>query len=118
MRHPARVSAAAVCALLLLPLAACSSGSKGLTSEHQATPPSAQAPGVPDMPEDRCDADAVQSLVGRNADAATVEQARSGAGADRARVLQPGQMVTMEYQAGRLNIDVDESGAITALRCG
>ena len=32
--------------------------------------------------------------------------------------LRPDQAVTMEYRAGRLNIDVDENGVITGFRCG
>lgn len=47
-----------------------------------------------------------------------VERARVAAGARTARVLKPGQMVTMEYLPGRLNIDVDERNVITNLRCG
>ena len=47
-----------------------------------------------------------------------VEQARLASGAQVARVLKPGQMVTMEYREGRLNIDVDANNVITNLRCG
>ena len=35
-----------------------------------------------------------------------------------ARVLKPGQMVTMEYAEGRLNIDVDAGNVVINLRCG
>lgn len=66
----------------------------------------------------RCDAGAAQSFVGKNADAPVVEQARIAAGADVARVLKPGQVVTMEYRDGRLNINVDARNTITGVRCG
>ena len=30
----------------------------------------------------------------------------------------PGQMVTMEYLEGRINLQVDDAGVITAVTCG
>ena len=66
-----------------------------------------------------CDADAARAnAIGKVATADVVEQARKDAGARMARVLKPGQMVTMEYAEGRLNIDVDAGNVITNLRCG
>lgn len=66
-----------------------------------------------------CDADAAKSrAIGKAATAETVERARIDAGAQMARVLKPGQMVTMEYREGRLNIDVDAANVIVNLRCG
>ena len=56
--------------------------------------------------------------MGKVATPTVVEQARRDAGAEVARVLKPGQMVTMEYRAGRLNIDVDEKNVIKNVRCG
>ena len=49
---------------------------------------------------------------------ALAEQAREDAGAERVRVLTPGQMVTMDFDEERLNIEVDAAGTNTALRCG
>ena len=34
------------------------------------------------------------------------------------RVLEPGQMVTMEFDGERLNIEVDATKKIVAVRCG
>ena len=68
--------------------------------------------------EDPCDATNVQSLVGQEATEEVVEQARIDAGAQSARTLRPGQAVTMDFLEGRLNVDVDENGVITGLRCG
>jgi hypothetical protein len=95
-------------ALLTLSLSACAS----------PVPPNAKTGGpLPPMREP-CSADAAQSLIGRKASAEVIEQARIAARAEVARVLKPGQMVTMEYRAGRLNVDVDEAGVITGVRCG
>ncbi|MEZ0471851.1 I78 family peptidase inhibitor [Luteimonas salinilitoris] len=107
--------------VLSVSLAACAPTSTGAPDDTAAeTPPAAAepAPGAPEAADQACNADAVQSLVGQQADDSLVEQARTDAGAEIARVLKPGQAVTMEYRADRLNIDVDESGTITALRCG
>ena len=34
------------------------------------------------------------------------------------RILRPGQMVTKEFNAQRLNLEVDANGRIVAVRCG
>ena len=47
-----------------------------------------------------------------------IEAARKDAGADRVRTLKPGQVVTMEYLAGRLNLYLDASGKIERIGCG
>lgn len=65
-----------------------------------------------------CDAQPVEALVGQEATDAVVEQARADAGAEQVRTLAPGQAVTMEFNANRLNLDIDEDGTITAVRCG
>lgn len=89
-----------------------------------ATPPASTTPAQGDTAmqddamQDPCNADAAKSFVGKAASAEVVEQARTAAGADMARVLKPGQVVTMEYRAERLNIDVDAGNTITNVRCG
>ena len=65
-----------------------------------------------------CDPAPAQSLVGQPATAANVERARQLAGARTARVLKPGQMVTMEFIEGRLNVHVDEKNVIVRILCG
>ena len=35
-----------------------------------------------------------------------------------ARIIRPGQMVTKEFDAERLNLEVDAAGRIVAVRCG
>lgn len=81
-------------------------------------PEGGQAGAAPGAIEDACNAEAAKSFVGKTADATVVEQARTAAGAQMVRALKPGQMVTMEFRAGRLNLDVDANNVITNVRCG
>lgn len=73
---------------------------------------------IPPDERSQCDADAAAAAVGQAASADVVEQARTAAGAKTARVLRPGQIVTMEYLAGRLNVHVDDANVVTELTCG
>jgi len=66
----------------------------------------------------QCDADAAQRHVGHPANAGMIEAARKDAGADTVRTLKPGQVVTMEYLAGRLNLYLDANGDIERIGCG
>ena len=76
------------------------------------------APAPPGRGDNACKAADAQFAVGQNADAALLEQARQRSGSRIARILRPGQMVTMEYSAERLNLDVDASGKVASVRCG
>ncbi|ATE74093.1 hypothetical protein CNO08_23670 [Lysobacter capsici] len=58
------------------------------------------------------------ALVGKTADAATVERARTQAGGHTVRVLKPGQAITKEYMDGRVNVHVDENNVIVDVGCG
>lgn len=75
-----------------------------------ATPPPAMT--------GQCNADAAQAHVGHPATPEMIEAARRDAGADRVRTLKPGQVVTMEYLAGRLNLHLDADGRIERIACG
>jgi len=66
----------------------------------------------------QCNADAAATYVGRRASADNIEGARKAAGADIARTLSPGQVVTMEYRDGRLNLHIDAARTITRITCG
>ncbi len=70
------------------------------------------APEEPTQPEQTaCD---FTDLVGQKAD--EIDRSRFG---DRVvRTLTPGQMVAMEYLAGRVNLQVDDAGIIVAVTCG
>lgn len=65
-----------------------------------------------------CNAAPAQSFVGQGSTAKVVEAARVRSGALMARLLRPGQMVTKEFDAQRLNLEVDGNGRIVAVRCG
>ncbi len=116
---------------LLAALSACSAGNapeddgaeqeQALTAAQQAADSAATPPpnGTVDAaPPLECDATPVQGLVGQTLEEATAEQARVDTGAKSVRVLEPGQMVTMEFDGERLNIEVDAARKIIALRCG
>lgn len=66
----------------------------------------------------QCDASAAQSVVGERFSDRAAQNAQSRAGASTLRVLQPGQVMTLEYNPQRLTIVVDESGAVASARCG
>ncbi|MCY1528926.1 Peptidase inhibitor I78 family protein [compost metagenome] len=91
---------------LLAVLTGCSSADKPATPESQAKGPGA------------CNAEVVQSLLGQIATADVVKQAHQLSGAQTARVLAPGDVMTMDYNARRLNINIDESEVIEQITCG
>lgn len=66
----------------------------------------------------RCNAAPAQFAVGRNVDAALESDARARAGAKVSRILRPGQVVTMEFNAERLSLTVDDAGRVTHVSCG
>jgi Peptidase inhibitor I78 family len=65
-----------------------------------------------------CDAEASQRFVGEIYTPELGEQARVAAGAEVARALRPGEVVTMEFRADRLSLTLDESGRIVRASCG
>ena len=65
-----------------------------------------------------CDDSQAQWAIGKKVSGADVEQARKDSGAEVARTLKPDQVVTMEFNANRLNLDLDDAGRVTAIRCG
>jgi len=68
--------------------------------------------------EARCDAANAQSLVGRPATAELAAEAQRLSSAGAVRWLRPGQVITMEYRADRLNIEIDAQNQVVAIRCG
>jgi hypothetical protein len=98
---------------LALALAACATPAD---PAMPSPPPTEQPP--PPVPQAACNAEAAQAFVGQVATPDVVEKARVAAGAEMARTLKPGQVVTMEYRSGRLNLDVDGGNVVTGARCG
>lgn len=68
--------------------------------------------------EGLCNAQGAQFAIGKAAVASMVESARQRSGSYMARVLRPNQPVTMDFNAHRLNLEVDAAGVIKAARCG
>jgi hypothetical protein len=78
-----------------------------------------QAPAAaPSAAGGNCNAAGAQFAIGRIASGSLVEQARVLSGALMARVLRPGQVVTLEFNAQRLNLDLDSANVVTRARCG
>jgi len=102
MKTTTKISALAACAL--------AAGCAGV-NEPTVGPTGAPRGGT-------CDAKPAQSAVGQNSTAKVVEAARVRSGAMMARILRPGQMITKEFDAQRLNLEVDANGRIVAVRCG
>lgn len=80
-----------------------------------------QAPRQPAPPPpsgSACNAAPAQFAVGLAGTAELGERAMRAAGAQRYRLLRPGQVVTLEFDAGRLNLDLDAGGKVIHVRCG
>ena len=79
----------------------------------------AQAPPPPStIPAAGCNAEAAQFAVGQAYGEAIADQVKMRSGASAVRALRPGQAVTMEFIADRVNLDLDAAGKITRVRCG
>ncbi len=74
---------------------------------------------VPGDAASQCDADAAQAYIGQDASETTNAEAQAAAGATGAvRVIKPGQPVTMDFRADRLNVEIDDGNAIVRITCG
>ncbi|MDX3906435.1 MAG: I78 family peptidase inhibitor [Pigmentiphaga sp.] len=81
------------------------------------TPAAAPQPSV-ESAREQCNAEPAQFLVGQKLTAVLTDEARKASGAKSARVLRPGQAVTMEFNPMRVNVEVNRSEVVTAIRCG
>lgn len=59
-----------------------------------------------------------QFAMGQAASDTLLERARVAAGAGIARYLRPGQPVTLEFNAVRLNLGLDERDRVNSISCG
>lgn len=80
----------------------------------------AAAPPPPPLPptSGTCRAEHAQFAVGHRPDARLLEQARVRSGARLVRTISPGQVVTMEFNPERLNLELDAAGRVVRVRCG
>ena len=83
-------------------------------TRDQPSPEMSAAPAV----SDTCDASKVQRDLGQSLDAALGEIMRSKAGANILRTAPEGGPITMDYNAGRLNIFYDSQRKIVRINCG
>ena len=60
----------------------------------------------------------MQHVVGSKYTPELGEKVRELSGSMVVRVLHPGEVVTMEFRFDRVNITVDDAGAITQVTCG
>jgi len=95
-------------------LAACTASGPRPQPQQQPSP----AGGARPAPGSTCDAEPVQDLVGSKLTPQVTEQARARSGSTYTRVLRPGQVMTMEYNAERITLILDERDVITKLHCG
>lgn len=81
-------------------------------------PACATTPAEPPPASAACNAEAARALVGREASAELGAEALRLTGARRLRWIRPGDMVTMDYSAERLNLHLDGQGRVERLACG
>ncbi|HEY4530316.1 MAG TPA: I78 family peptidase inhibitor [Luteimonas sp.] len=110
------LSARTLAALLATPLACMATACSSTTAPggSGAQPPIANE----DVTGGSCDAKAASAHVGQMLDEQVAAQAKAAAGARGVRIIRPGMAVTMDYRAGRLNLEVDDQGRIIRASCG
>lgn len=79
-----------------------------------STPPAAGA----QPPTGGCNAEGARWAIGQGVNDDVVNRILRDTGSRDARVLRPGQPATMDFRPDRVNVDVNDRGAITGLRCG
>lgn len=73
---------------------------------------------APESSARSCDASQAQALVGQPAGSEVAAQAQHLSGAGTVRWLHPGDIITMEFRADRLNLVLDAQNRIQSIRCG
>lgn len=81
---------------------------------HAERPP----PDAPPATGGACNAAPAQGLIGREASEALAREAQRLTGAGAVRWLRPGQIVTMEFRADRLNLHLDARDRVERIVCG
>lgn len=69
-------------------------------------------------PTGECNAEGARWAIGQAVNDDVVNRVLRDTGSRDARVLRPGQPATMDFRPDRVNVDVNDRGAITGLRCG
>lgn len=118
LRFPSGVVACVAAAAALVGCSGYGYGQQPGSASGGAGASSTSGPAPAAAPVVQCNAQPAQFAVGQNSTATVVESARARSGAQLARILRPGQIVTKEFDAQRLNLEVDSNGRILAVRCG
>ena len=116
-----RLLSTAVAALALAACAPVNETPPSASAPVPMEPPKSSAPDAPPPPEEtpmNCDAKQTAWAKGQLADEALVERIRTDTHSKGVRVIKPGMAVTMDYREDRVNIDVDDKGRVTNVRCG
>ncbi|MDI9238142.1 I78 family peptidase inhibitor [Lysobacter sp. LF1] len=80
-----------------------------------STPPAA---GTAQPPTGVCNAEGARWAIGSAVNDDVVNRILHDTGSRDARVLRPGQPATMDFREDRVNVDLNDRGAITGIRCG
>lgn len=73
---------------------------------------------TPSQTAGSCNITNVGWAIGKSADAATLAKIKADSGATVGRVIAPGQSVTMDFIASRVNVHIDGARNIQRLTCG
>ncbi len=65
-----------------------------------------------------CDPAAAQSLIGQPTSESLLARAKQLSGARVVRILRPHVPQAMNFNSGRLNVEIDRSGRVTRFSCG
>lgn len=81
-------------------------------------PPSGAGSPPPAGADGECNAEPAGWAIGRAVDQALTNRVIQDTGSRHARVIKPGMAVTEDFRPDRVNIDVNQRGAVTGIRCG
>ena len=87
------------------------SGCAGIQQSGSASPAVPPAPAA-------CNAQAAQFALGKSFGPELEREVRAKSGASVVRWLSPGQVMTLEFRAERLNLTLDGRGQIVKATCG
>lgn len=94
----------------------------GLTGCHQQTRSDFSPPGNPPPPPPQeaseCSAEDASFAMGESATERLAQRAMMASGADTVRIIEPDMSYTMEFEAGRLNLETDDNDIVRDVRCG
>ena len=80
--------------------------------------PTVPVPPPPEPDRSSCDERKAAFAIGERASNGLLERARAAAGARSARFLRLDQPITLEFQAGRLNLSHDTQNIVRKVTCG